>query len=71
MSDEKLRSYQHLMNAALAATTEQRMEDDKSDWTMRQAAENYRRDKLGLPPLTAEDDEQRRQKRKKTRRMSL
>jgi hypothetical protein len=71
MSEDRLRRYQPLINAAVSATNDQRMEDDKNDWTLRQAAENHRRDKLGLPPLTATEDEQNRQKRRKTRRMSL
>ncbi len=71
MSEDRLRRYQPLFNAAVSATNDQRMEDDKNDWTLRQAAENHRRDKMGLPPLTPEEDYQRRQNRRKTRRMSL
>jgi hypothetical protein len=71
MSEDRLRRYRPFMNAALAASADQRMEDDKNDWTLRQAAENHRREKLGLPPFTEEEDHQRRQKRRKTRRMSL
>ncbi|MBX9862396.1 MAG: hypothetical protein K2Y42_06540 [Hyphomicrobium sp.] len=71
MSDDRLRSYQPLMNAALSETADQRMEDDKNDWTLRQAAENHRRDKLGLPPLTATDELENRNRRRKGKRMSL
>lgn len=71
MSEDRLRSFQPFFNAAVSATNEQRMEDDKNDWTLRQAAENHRRDKLGLPPLTATDDYRNRQKRRKARRMSI
>jgi len=71
MSEDRLRRYQPLFNAAVSATNGQRMEDDKNDWTLRQAAENHRRDKLGLPPFNATEDYQNRQKRRKSRRMSI
>lgn len=71
MSEERLRRYQPLMNAALSATSDQRIADDSNDRTLRHAAENHRRDKMGLPPLTPEEDYQRRQNRRKTRRISL
>lgn len=71
LSDERLRRYQPFMNAAIAATADQRILDDKNDSSLRQAAENHRRDKLGLPPLTPEEDYLQRQKRRKARRMSI
>lgn len=68
MSEDRLRRYQPLMNAALAATVEQRMHDDKTDWSLRQAAENHRREKLGLPQPTPEQEEAAYQKRRERRR---
>lgn len=69
MSEDRLRRYQALMNAAVAATVDQRIANDKNDWSLRQAAENYRRDKLGLPPLTEEEDNENRERRRNKRRM--
>lgn len=70
LSDERLRQYQPFMNAALAATSTQRIANDREHQDLRYAAESYQRDKNGLPPLTAEEDFERRQKKRKTRRMS-
>jgi len=70
LSEERLRKYQPSMNAALAATSTQRIANDQEHQDLRYAAESYQRDKMGLPPLTAEEDFERRQKRRKTRRMS-
>lgn len=55
MSAERIRQFQSLMNEAIAATVDQRIHDDKTDWSLRQAAENHRREKLGLPPQRPDD----------------
>lgn len=69
LSHELLRRYQAAMNAAIAAAADHRMSENQNAKKLRQAAENHRRDKLGLPPLTDEEHRKRRQKRK-TLRMS-
>ncbi|MCV0377485.1 hypothetical protein [Microbacterium sp.] len=68
LSEDRLRRYQPFMNAAIAATVDQRMHDDKADLSLRQAAENYRREKLGLPQPTPEQEEVASQKRRERRR---
>ncbi|CFX05201.1 protein of unknown function [Candidatus Filomicrobium marinum] len=67
LSEDRLRRYQPFMNAAIAATVDQRIHDDKADLSLRQAAENYRREKLGLPQPTPEQEEVVSQKRRERR----